>query len=109
MTYKELQDKLTDLKDKRREIEGEIKNTLIQMTEIELLPFKVGDNVYYNLKQGKKSEETLCVIEVDIEYNAASAASVYVRPYKKDGNLSERRFQVWIFNESYADVFRKPD
>ena len=104
MTYKELQDKLTDLKDKRREIDGEIKNTLIQMTEIELLPFKVGDNVYYNLKQGKKSEETLCIIEADINCNTAN---VYVRPYKKDGNLSERRFQVWIFNESYADVFRK--
>lgn len=98
--YNELATKIEELNKQQRELKEQIQSLKEEQTALRLLPFKVGDKVWYNVQQGKNKKETICVIETDND-------TVYVRPYKKDGQLSDRRFSVWELSKTYVEQFRK--
>lgn len=98
--YNELATKIQELSEQQRELGVQIRNLKAEQTALRLLPYKIGDKVWCNIQQGKTKKETICVIEID-------DGVVYVRPYKKDGQLSDRRFSVWEFGSTYAEQFRK--
>ena len=98
--YNELATKIQELSKQQWELREQIRNLKEEQTALRLLPFKVGDKVWCNVQQGKNKKETICAIEIDNDI-------VYVRPYKKDGQLSDRRFSVWELSKTYAEQFRK--
>lgn len=98
--YNELATKIEELNKQQWELGEQIRSLKEEQTALRLLPFKVGDKVWCNVQQGKNKKETICVIEIDNNI-------VYARPYKKDGQLSDRRFSVWEINGTFAEQFRK--
>lgn len=58
-----------------------------KMAEIKIMPFKVGDEVMCEVSAGRTKKVQKCVIEVE-------DGMIYVRPYKNDGELSNRHFNV---------------
>lgn len=91
-----------DIIDKRiGELTAEKHQCLCEITALKLAPFSEGDKVLCEVASGRTKKEQECVIEVD-------GSTVYVRPYKKDGELSDRRFSVIpIGNKTYADFFKQ--
>ena len=58
-----------------------------EMAEIKIKPFKVGDEVMCEVSAGRTKKVQKCVIEVE-------DGMIYVRPYKNDGELSNRHFNI---------------
>lgn len=73
-----------------------------EIIEIKLKPFKIGDEVFCEVPCGRTKKIQKCIIGVgDDDYGSVS---VYVRPYKKDGTLSERHFYI-SEDADYSRVF----
>lgn len=58
-----------------------------EMAEIKIKPFKIGDEVLCEVSAGRSKKVQKCVIEIE-------DGLIYVRPYKNDGELSGRHFNV---------------
>lgn len=58
-----------------------------EIAEIKIMPFKVGDEVMCEVSAGRTKKVQKCIIEVE-------DGMIYVRPYKNDGELSNRHFNV---------------
>lgn len=70
-----------------------------EMVEIKIKPFKVGDEVMCEVSAGRSKKVQKCVIEVE-------DGQLFVRPYKNDGELSNRHFYVSP-EVDYATFFKK--
>ena len=86
--YKELSDKYVKLSVKKVKLDNEISEILKEMARVELAPFIEGQNVRCIVPVGRSKKEQLCCLEID------ECGKVYVRPYRADGTLRERRFKV---------------
>lgn len=83
------------------ELTAEKHRCLCEITTLRLMPFNEGDKVLCEVTSGRTKKMQECVIEVD-------GSVVYVRPYKKDGELSDRRFSIIpIGGKTYEDYFQK--
>lgn len=71
-----------------------------EMAEIRMSPFKIGDDVMCEVSAGRTRKLQKCVIEVE-------EGIIYVRPYKSDGELSNRHFMIFPVNGNYSDYFKK--
>ena len=92
-----LKNKLSLLREQRNNISSEIKSIKNRLAEIDLAPFKVGDVVMCEVSAGRTKKVQKCLVEID-------DGVVYVRPYKNDGELSNRHFAVW---GKYTEAFEK--
>lgn len=97
----ELLRKKNDLLVQINNIRDEVTKIDIEMAEIKLSPFKVGDTVQCEVTSGRTKKMQKCVIEVE-------DVQVFVRPYTASGELSGRHFYVHLnSSQTYADVFKK--
>ena len=90
----EITEEITRLHDEQTKCRNE-------MAEIRMSPFKIGDDVMCEVSAGRTKKLQKCVIEVE-------DGIIYVRPYKNDGELSNRNFVILpAFGKTYADYFKK--
>ena len=102
--YKELNDKYIKLSVKKVKLENEISETLVEMARIEIAPFVQGQNVKCVVPMGRSKKEQVCRLEID------ECGKVYVRPYRADGTLCERRFKADPGeNRDYSTIFKEVD
>lgn len=66
----------------------EIGELLKERIELEIYPHKLGDTVVAEVQVGKTRKKTECVLEM------SEHGTLYVRPFKSDGELSGRRFSL---------------
>lgn len=77
----------------------EIETLLKERVELEIYPHKLGDTVVAEVQVGKTRKKTECVLEM------GDGGTLYVRPFKNDGELSGRRFSlIPIGNTTYQDL-----
>lgn len=70
--------------------------------ELSLYPHKLGDTVVAEVQVGKTRKKSECVLEM------SDGGILYVRPIKKDGELSGRRFSlVPMGNKTYHDFIEE--
>lgn len=70
--------------------------------ELSLYPHKLGDTVISEVQVGKTRKKSECVLEM------SDGGILYVRPIKKDGELSGRRFSlVPTGNKTYHDFIEE--
>lgn len=99
--YLELMKKVSDLQAEVYQKQLEIEKCQIEMAEIRLAPFKVGQDVMCEVSSGRTRKVQKCKIEIE-------NGSVYVRPYKNDGELSNRHFNFTpVGDKTYADYFKE--
>ena len=94
------------LMDRVSEIDAEVFNMQeekikcqTEIAEIKIMPFKVGDEVMCEVPAGRTKKVQKCIIEVE-------DGMIYVRPYKNDGELSNRHFNV-LPEVDYQKFFKK--
>lgn len=77
----------------------EIETLLKERVELEIYPHKLGDTVVAEVQVGKTRKKTECVLEM------GDGGTLYVRPFKNDGELSGRRFSlIPVGNTTYQDL-----
>ena len=77
----------------------EIETLLKERIELEIYPHKLGDTVVAEVQGGKTRKKTECVLEM------GDGGTLYVRPFKNDGELSGRRFSlIPVGNMTYQDL-----
>ena len=77
----------------------EIETLFKERVELEIYPHKLGDTVVAEVQVGKTRKKTECVLEM------GDGGTLYVRPFKNDGELSGRRFSlIPIGNTTYQDL-----
>ena len=77
----------------------EIETLLKERIELQIYPHKLGDTVVAEVQVGKTRKKTECVLEV------GEGGTLYVRPFKNDGELSGRRFSlIPVGNMTYQDL-----
>ena len=77
----------------------EIETLLKERVELEIYPHKLGDTVVAEVQVGKTRKKTECVLEM------GEGGTLYVRPFKNDGELSGRRFSlIPVGNMTYQDL-----
>lgn len=77
----------------------EIETLLKERVELEIYPHKLGDTVVAEVQVGKTRKKTECVLEM------GDGGTLYVRPFKNDGELSGRRFSlIPVGNMTYQDL-----
>ena len=77
----------------------EIETLLKERIELEIYPHKLGDTVVAEVQVGKTRKKTECVLEM------GEGGTLYVRPFKNDGELSGRRFSlIPVGNTTYQDL-----
>lgn len=77
----------------------EIETLLKERVELEIYPHKLGDTVVAEVQVGKTRKKTECVLEM------GEGGTLYVRPFKNDGELSGRRFSlIPVGNITYQDL-----
>lgn len=77
----------------------EIETLLKERIELEIYPHKLGDTVVAEVQVGKTRKKTECVLEM------GDSGTLYVRPFKNDGELSGRRFSlIPVGNTTYQDL-----
>ena len=77
----------------------EIETLLKERIELEIYPHKLGDTVVAEVQVGKTRKKTECVLEM------GDGGTLYVRPFKNDGELSGRRFSlIPVGNTTYQDL-----
>ena len=77
----------------------EIETLLKERIELEIYPHKLGDTVVAEVQVGKTRKKTECVLEM------GEGGTLYVRPFKNDGELSGRRFSlIPVGNMTYQDL-----
>lgn len=77
----------------------EIETLLKERIELEIYPHKLGDTVVAEVQVGKTRKKTECVLEM------GDGGTLYVRPFKNDGELSGRRFSlIPVGNMTYQDL-----
>lgn len=80
-------------------LKEEIVSLRKEKLELSLYPHKLGDTVIAEVPVGKTRKKSECILEMD------DGGTLYVRPIKKDGELSGRRFSLTpIGNTSYRDL-----
>ena len=80
-------------------LNGEIETLLKERIELEIYPHKLGDTVVAEVQVGKTRKKTECVLEM------GDGGTLYVRPFKNDGELSGRRFSlIPVGNMTYQDL-----
>ncbi len=96
-----LMNKVTDIDAEIYKLQLEKVKCQTEMAEIKLAPFSIGDEVMCEVSAGRTRKVQKCVIEVE-------EGIIYVRPYKNDGELSNRHFSITpIGDKTYADYFKK--
>ena len=77
----------------------EIETLLKERVELQIYPHKLGDTVVAEVQVGKTRKKTECVLEM------GDGGTLYVRPFKNDGELSGRRFSlIPVGNMTYQDL-----
>ena len=77
----------------------EIETLLKERIELKIYPHKLGDTVVAEVQVGKTRKKTECVLEM------GDGGTLYVRPFKNDGELSGRRFSlIPVGNTTYQDL-----
>ena len=77
----------------------EIETLLKERVELQIYPHKLGDTVVAEVQVGKTRKKTECVLEM------GDGGTLYVRPFKNDGELSGRRFSIIpVGNMTYQDL-----
>ena len=77
----------------------EIETLLKERVELAIYPHKLGDTVVAEVQVGKTRKKTECVLEM------GDGGTLYVRPFKNDGELSGRRFSlIPVGNMTYQDL-----
>ena len=77
----------------------EIETLLKERIELQIYPHKLGDTVVAEVQVGKTRKKTECVLEM------GDGGTLYVRPFKNDGELSGRRFSlIPVGNMTYQDL-----
>ncbi len=100
--YNSLKVKHLELCRKSEEIREEISEVLIEIARIEIYPFVEGQDVKCVVPAGRTKKEVLCRIEID------NTGTVWVRPYKPNGVLGERRFKAWVGEDKdYKKIFKE--
>lgn len=99
--YSQLLDKKTLIEESIYKFQCELEKVNNDLLALRLEPFKVGDIVLAPVSSGRGVKEQKCVIECD-------NGTCYLRPYKKDGTLSDRHFSCTpIGDKTYADIFKE--
>lgn len=105
--------KISELKERIKNNDSEVErlneetdHMYKEITELELLPFKLGDEVIASVPAGRNYKEQKCVLEYSSENRCPM-----VRPYKGDGELSNRVFRLYTDpsnkEETYKDLLKK--
>lgn len=100
--------KIQELKSKIKSIDSDIHFLNIErsklekeLLEIQIHPFKIGGYAMAEVNAGKTKKMQMCLIENE-------GSTLYVRPIKANGELSNRHFSIIPVGEkSYSD-FLKP-
>lgn len=100
--------KVTELMKKISDIDTEIHKKYEErevlereLLEVKISPFKLGDYVMAEVNAGKTKKVQKCLLEND-------GSTLFVRPVKSDGELSNRHFSVIpVPGKDYSD-FLKP-
>lgn len=101
--YKECVELLNKKKAERNDIDKQISELRVKMTELEMAPFKDGDIIAYEIRVAGSVKWKKCKCEID-----KNTGELYVRPFKANGELGDRRQRVWRdFKQTYADVLRE--
>lgn len=93
----ELIEKRNSLKVQALELNEQLKSVNAEITELKIAPFKNGQKVLCEIHVGRGKKWQECVIEIEENF-------VYVRPYRKDGELSGMRFRVTANPELFKEV-----
>ena len=90
-----IEEKRSDISTQNEEIETLTKKRV----EFEIYHHKICDTVVAEVQVGKTRKKTECVLEM------GEGGTLYVRPFKNDGELSGRRFSlIPIGNTTYQDL-----
>lgn len=100
--YQECIELLNKKKAERNDIDKQISELRVKMTELEMAPFKNGDIVAYEINVAGRVKWRKCKCEID-----KNTGELYVRPFKANGELGDRRYGVWRAFKKYADVLRE--
>lgn len=101
--YQECIELLNKKKAERNDIDKQISELCVKMTELEMIPFKNGDIVAYKINVAGSVKWRKCKCEID-----KITGELYVRLFKANGELGDRRQRVWTeFNQKYTDVLRE--
>lgn len=111
LNYKKTDNKVSMLDTKIKETKGEIKDLenrleALYKERLELLiaPYKLGDHVLAEVPCGAGRRVTECLLENGL--TGESTGTLYLRPFKTDGELSERRFSlIPVGDKKYKDYF----
>ena len=79
----DIRSQIDSLKHKRDTLE-------IELLQEEIKPFKIGDEVMYPVTIGKNKKLQKGILEAEVD----TWATLYIRPYKNDGELSGRHFYI---------------
>lgn len=87
----------------RNDLNRQISELLVKRTELEMIPFKNGDVVAYEINIAGSVKWRKCKCEID-----KATGELYVRLFKTDGELGDRRQRVFRkLDQKYADVLRE--
>lgn len=73
----------------------------IELLELEVKPFKIGDYALVKVPSGRSVKEQKCLLECE-------SGILYVRPVKADGELSGRHFSlIPVAGHSYSEYLKE--
>lgn len=98
--YTALLGKKSSIEEGIYKLQCELEKVKNDMLAIRLEPFKVGDTVIAPVPSGRTTKIQKCIIECD-------NGTCYLRPYKKDGTLSDRHFSCTPVGKTYAEIFEE--
>lgn len=98
---KQLEEELVTIREEISERQEKVRQLKIQLLELEIKPFKIGDYALVEVPCGKSKKWQKCLLECE-------SGMLYVRPVKDDGELSGRHFSIYpLFDKKYSDYLKE--
>lgn len=99
--FLKLMSEVTNLDKQIFELQQRKEQVQIEMLEIKIKPFKIGQTVLAEIPSGRTRKWQKCIIENE-------RGTMYLRPIKADGSQSERHFSmIPAPSKTYADYLKE--